>query len=212
MARPAILRRPISNLKSSDSRAVVAREEGAGEALLRGRVNAALASAGRQLTDASLESVVEDLADLATDADAIRERMIAAGRRLLRLQATAGEGGYKALLAAGLVPIPEGMASKLRAVARMVEAGVVPPERIPRTLHSAYAAARLAPEIASRLVEDGVLHPTTTARQIVEAAALSPEPRTLIAPLAPAERRALERRARRLREKLAQIEEKLAMR
>ena len=79
------------------------------------------------------------------------------GRRLLRLQERVGEGGYKALRVAGLVPLSDGEASKLRAIARAVEDGKATVELLPRSVLAAYTAARLPGETLQRMIGEGVL-------------------------------------------------------
>lgn len=135
------------------------------EAALRDRTIEALA--GVEVT--SLDEVVTALRGIGRGADGIRERMIEVGRELIRLQAAAGPGGYKALRLAGLVPFDDGTASRLRAVAAAVDSGIIPPDRLPRALLPASRAARLEPRVAARLIESGELGPDTTARQIEEA-------------------------------------------
>jgi hypothetical protein len=156
-----------------------------------------------------LDTVARALRGLSRVADELRAGMIEVGREVERLRVAAGEGGYRALFRAGLVPFSEATASQLRAVAAAVDSGLIPAERMPRRLLPAYRASRLAPEVAGRLIEAGVLGPETTAREIVAAAQPSRPTHTISAPLTLAERRSLERRAGRLRKELSRIEERL---
>jgi hypothetical protein len=158
------------------------------EAALRDRATTALAG----IEVASLDEVITALRGIGRCADAIRERMVEVGRELTRLQAAAGPGGYKALRLAGLVPFDDGTASRLRAVAAAIDSGMIPPDRLPRALVPAARAARLAPEVAARLIEAGVLGPAATARQIEEAIR-APEPSADTRMTGP-ERQRLERR------------------
>jgi hypothetical protein len=159
---------------------------------------------------ADLDVVVRALRGLRRGAEGLRAGMIEVGREVERLRAAAGEGGYRALFRAGLVPFDEATASQLRAVAAAVDGGLIPAERMPHRLLPAYRASRLAPEMVDRLIEDGVLHPEATAREIRDA--VNPPIRTFEdAPLAPQERRRLERRlalleaeAERIRRRLKQ--------
>jgi hypothetical protein len=159
---------------------------------------------------ADLDAVSRALRVLGRAADELRAGMIEVGRELERLRAAAGEGGYRALFRAGLVPFDEATASQLRAVAAAVDGGLIPADRMPRRLLPAYRASRLAPEVAGRLIEAGVLRPETTAREIVAATQPSRPSCAANTPLTRTERRSLERRAARLREELSRIEERLA--
>jgi hypothetical protein len=188
----------------SDPRLSQALDERSEMAGLRDDARAALP--GRD--EATVAAVTRDLARLGTLAKAIRRDMIDMGRALLRLQRTVGEGGYKALFRAGLVPVPENRASQLRAVAAAVEAGLIPLDRLPRALEPAYTAARLPAEKVTRLLADGTLRPEATVRELREAAGPPERERAGGMPLA--ERRRLERRlawheaeAERIRERLA---------
>jgi hypothetical protein len=157
-----------------------------------------------------LDAVARALRGLNRVADELRAGMIEVGREVERLRVAAGEGGYRALFRAGLVPFNEATASQLRAVAAAVDGGLIPAERMPRRLLPAYRASRLTPEVAGRLIEAGVLRPEATAREIVTATQPSRLSYAVSAPLTRAERRLLERRASRLREELSRIEERLA--
>lgn len=175
-------------------------------AVLRDGARAALP----ELDEARLGAVVGDLARLDGLARAIRRDMLDMGRALARLAATAGEGGYRSLFRAGLVPVPENRASQLRAVAAAVDAGMIPAESMPRALEPAYRAARLAPEIVGKLLAAGVVRPEATARDIREAV---DSPQVLVdaeRPLTGHERRRLERRLSRLREETTRIKARLA--
>ncbi len=109
---------------------------------------------------------------------------------------------------AGLVPFDEATASQLRAVAAAVDGGLIPAERMPHRLLPAYRASRLAPEMVGRLIEDGVLHPEATAREIRDA--VNPPTRTFEdAPLTPQERRRLERRLALLEAEAERIRRRL---
>jgi len=155
-----------------------------------------------------LDVVVRALRGLRRGAEGLRAGMIEVGREVERLRAAAGEGGYRALFRAGLVPFDEATASQLRAVAAAVDGGLIPAERMPHRLLPAYRASRLAPEMVGRLIEDGVLHPEATAREIRDA--VNPPTRTFEdAPLTPQERRRLERRLALLEAEAERIRRRL---
>jgi hypothetical protein len=99
------------------------------------RARAATALAGMP---ADLDAVARALRGVSRAADELRAGMIEVGREVERLRAAAGEGGYRALFRAGLVPIDEATASQLRAVAAAVDSGLIPAERMPRRLLPAY--------------------------------------------------------------------------
>ena len=85
-----------------------------------------------------LDAVARALRGLGRVADELRAGMIEVGREVERLRVAAGEGGYRALFRAGLVPFNEATASQLRAVAAAVDGGLIPAERMPRRLLPAY--------------------------------------------------------------------------
>lgn len=176
---------------------------------LGAEVRSALAGEAWAGDEAKVAKVAEEIGRLRRDAAAMQSRMLDVGRRLLRLTELAGEGGYKALHKAGLVPFSESMASKLRTVAAAVDGGRVPAEALPRAVDAAVLVARLDPPAAARLVEAGVVRPEATRREISEAVR-SPKPGPADdGPLTAGERRLLERRAVRLRAELARIEARL---
>src|SRR3954453_21296410 len=112
--------------------AVLAADEAEDE--LRVRVREALDEAGYGCSEAALGQVVGDLRATSGAVEAAKLRLVEAGRRLLRVQAHVGQGGYKALRARGLVPVDEATAAKLRSIARAIDEGRMPEARLPRTL------------------------------------------------------------------------------
>jgi hypothetical protein len=160
------------------------------------------------LTSTAFDHVVAELRGLASDANAVKLRLIEAGRRLLRLEAAATLGGYKALLKAGLVPFSEGWASKLRTVARAVDEKRLPEEKVPRALNAAYLAARLPEPSARVLVDGGVIRPDVSVREMRDAVqpnASSASPSRLPA----AERDKLETRRQEIRAEIAALRAEL---
>jgi hypothetical protein len=206
MARASPSRRSI--VDAQPDRRVAALPVSAETAALSAEVKAALAGEVWAGDEARVGRVVDEIGRLRRDVGAIQSRMLDAGRRLLRLQELAGEGGYKALHKAGLVPFSESMASKLRTVASAVDAGRIPAGALPRAVDAAALVARLPEDRAARLIEAGVVRPDATEREIRDAV----RPAKLVTsdgPLTSNQRRLLERRAARLREELARIEARL---
>jgi hypothetical protein len=206
MARVSPLRRSIVDAQSD--RRVAALPVSAETTALNAEVKAALAGEAWAEDEARIGRVVDEIGRLRRDVGAMQSRMLDAGRRLVRLQELAGEGGYKALHKAGLVPFSESMASKLRTVAAAVDAGRIPAEALPRAVDAAALVARLPEDRAAQLVRAGVVRPEATQREIREAVQAPKAARTE-APLKPSQRRLLERRAERLRAELARIEARL---
>jgi hypothetical protein len=206
MARVSPSRRSIVDAQSD--RRVTALPVSAEMEALSAEVKAALASEAWAEDEARVGRVVDEIGRLRREVGAIQSRMLEAGRRLLKLQELAGEGGYKALHKAELVPFSESMASKLRAIASAVESGRIPAEALPRAVDAAALVARLPQDRAAQLIEAGVVRPGATQREIRKAV----QPAKTLAsngPLTPSQRRLLERRAARLREELARIEARL---
>ncbi len=147
-----------------DERARVLPKIAAQDELLRDRTRAALVDA--DVDEAALDEVVSALQGLGRDLDSIKGKMIDAGRRLLRITRAAGARGYRALFRAGLVPISEVTASKLRKVAEAVENGRIPLDLLPAAIRTAYYATTLPPASIGRLIDAGVLRPEVTVREI----------------------------------------------
>jgi hypothetical protein len=202
--------------QAPDHRALQVASEERDETDLKDQTRAALVEAKCVLTEEELEGVVRDLRGIGYEKAEIWRRMVEMGRRLLRLQERVGEGGYKALRVAGLVPLSDGEASKLRAIARAVEDGKVTVELLPRSVLAAYTAARLPGETLQRMIGEGVLGPKTTAREIEQyAAAVSPEDVRAAAPgsneMRSSVRKRLEKQLRLAEAKVADLRRRLSL-
>lgn len=144
---------------------------------LRARVVEALEGDGIDLDQADVSAAVALLAGLRGDTNVIQARMVHAGEALLGLQEVAGRRGYRALLAAGLVPFSESQASKLRRIALAVRNGTLSLKSMPRSIEAASIAARLPKEAVEELERRGEINPEATTRGIAAAAqALEEEP------------------------------------
>jgi hypothetical protein len=199
-----------------DHRALQIASEERDETELKDRTRAALVEAKCVLTEEELEGVVRDLRGIGYEKAEIWRRMVETGRRLLRLQERVGDGGYKALRVAGLVPLSDGEASKLRAIARAVEDGKVTIELLPRSVLAAYTAARLPGEMLQRMIGEGALGPKTTAREIEQyLAAELPEDIWAAAPkpdkMKPSVRKRLEKQLRLAEAKVADLRRRLGL-
>jgi hypothetical protein len=201
--------------QSPDHRALQVASEEQDETDLKDRTRAALVDAKCVLTEEELEGVVRDLRGIGYEKTEIWRRIVEMGRRLLRLQERVGEGGYKALRKAGLVPLSDGEASKLRAIARAVEDGKVTVELLPRSVLAAYTAARLPGETLQRMIGEGALGPKTTAREIEQyVAAATPEgaqPAAAPDKMKPSTRRRLEKQLRLAEAKVADLRRRLGL-
>ena len=175
--------------------------------LLRDRARAALA--GAAVDEITLDEVVSALQGLGRDLDGIKGKMIEAGRRLLRITRAAGVNGYRALFRAGLVPISEVTASKLRKVAEAVDNGKIPLDRLPAAIRTAYYATTLPAELIGRLIDAGVLRPEATVREIEHFLEIKGEATT--EKMLPAERQRLMRRLQRLEEAVTELRRKLGL-
>jgi len=202
--------------KQPDRRALQVAAEERDETDLKDRTRTALLEAECALTEEELEGVVRDLRGIGYEKTEIWRRMVETGRRLLRLQERVGEGGYRALRTAGLVPLSDGEASKLRAIARAVEDGKVTVELLPRSVLAAYTAARLPNDTLQRMIGEGALGPRTTAREIEQYVAATS---SLIARLPtsgserikPSERKRLERQLRLAEAKVLELRHRLGL-
>ena len=177
------------------------------EEMLRDRAKAALA--GTSIDEASFEEVVSALQRLSRDLDGIKARMIEAGRQLLRITRAAGASGYRALFRAGLVPISEATASKLRRVAEAVETGKIPVDRLPAAIRTAYYATTLPPEAIGRLIDADVLRPEVTVREIDRFLSLRRD--DTVGELTIVERRRLMLRLESLEKKVRELRRRLGL-
>lgn len=200
----------LSRGKADDRRAVrMLRQDEEDEALAR-RARAALVDAGTTFDEAGVERIVSELRGIHAGTEAIKSRMVEIGRRLLRLTEMAGPGGYRALCRAGLVPLSEPVASKLRNVALAVEAGRVPEDRLPVAVRAAYFAVSLPDEQLARLLEAGVLRPDATQRMLEEFLD-RPGASNEEAPLSPKRRQQLLRRLKRLEGEIGILRRRLGI-
>ena len=137
--------------------------------VLLGRVRQALA--GTNVPEDRHEEIARTVGAVARSWQEVLGTMVETGRLLIRLQRLAGPGGHAALLAAGVVTIEPARASKLRAIASAVDAHLVPAERLPHRLGSAYFLASRPPELVAALDEQGVIRPDVTLPELETAAA-----------------------------------------
>lgn len=175
--------------------------------LLRDRTRAALD--GADVDEAALDEIVSALQGLGRDLDGIKGKMIEAGRRLLRITRAAGANGYRALFRAGLVPVSEVMASKLRKVAEAVENGKIPVDRLPTAIRTAYYATTLPTESIDRLIDAGVLRSEATVREIDHFLKIKDD--EAAEEISSVERRRLMRQLQRLEEKVGKLRRKLGL-
>jgi hypothetical protein len=190
-----------------DERARVLPKIAAQDELLRDRTRAALVDA--DVDEAALDEVVSALQGLGRDLDSIKGKMIEAGRRLLRITRAAGAHGYRALFRAGLVPISEVTASKLRKVAEAVENGKIPLDLLPAAIRTAYYATTLPPASIDRLIDADVLRPEVTVREIERFLEIKGEENR--DRLLPAERERLMRRLQRVEKTARELRLKLGL-
>jgi hypothetical protein len=195
--------------EQTDRRAAVVLGGQAENAALKAEVRAALAAEGWGDDDARLGTVTVELGRLKRAVGTTQTGMLESGRALLRLQELVGDGGYRALHRAGLIPIPETAASKLRVIAAAVDGGRVPIACLPRAVEAAAIAARVPEQRIGRLIEDGVIRPEVTAKELREAVMTRRVPKHEDGLLTMAQRRALERRRARLLAEVARIDELL---
>src|SRR4051794_14318257 len=206
MAAVRATRSPVSlAMSQTDRRSALA--GAAEESALHDEVKAALAGEAWAGTDGQIRDIANELSRLRRSTGTAQAAMLESGRRLLRVQELAGEGGYRALHRAGLIPLSESAASKLRMIATAVDSGRIPIATLPRAVEAAVIVARLPEDRAARLIEAGVVRPEVTVQQIRDA--VRPKAATSDGPLTSNQRRLLERRAARLREELARIEARL---
>lgn len=182
---------------------------------LLAKVRTALAQEAWSRDGERIGAIATQLRQIQDSAVSVQAGMVEMGRRLNKLQDLAGEGGYKALHKAGLVPIVESTASELRAIAAAVDEGKIAEDRLPRAVRAAAIAARLPTEDARSLVRSGVIGPETTAKQM--RAILEPKPvdRVEQGPLRPAEIKRLKARLKaiaEIRRKLDAEEERIRRR
>jgi hypothetical protein len=175
--------------------------------LLRDRARAALS--GISVSEAALDEVVSALQGLGRDLDGIKGKMIEAGRRLLRITRAAGPSGYRALFRAGLVPVSEVTASKLRKVADAVEKGKIPIDHLPAAIRTAYYATTLPDESIGCLINAGVLRSETTVREIE--IFLDSMEKGAVEEVSPAERQRLVRQLQRLEKRVEELRQKLGL-
>jgi hypothetical protein len=202
----------LSSSKAGDRRAGELVAGGEAAAALRERARLVLAGVGMAPDDAVLSRIVSRIAALGRDIDGIQGRFLDMGRNLAKLLDEAGEGGMRAIIRAGLVPLSEAAASKLRRIAQAVDDGLLPADRLPRGAEAAYVAATLPAEQIERLVREDVLRPEVTAKRLRDETRPAAMAFDAEGPLTPYERRQLERRAAKLEAELARIRATLAQR
>jgi hypothetical protein len=174
------------------------------------RTRTALQQIGATLDEAVLDRVVGELRSIHAGTEAVKSRMVEIGRRLLRLTEVAGPGGYRALCRAGLIPLSEPVASKLRNVALAVEAGRVPEDRLPVAVRAAYFAVSLPDDQLARLLNSDVLRPDATQRMLEEFLD-RPEKGNEETPLSPKRRQQLLRRLKRLEGEVGVLRRRLGI-
>jgi hypothetical protein len=177
------------------------------DAELRQRAKEALKD--HEIADADFDVVVAELAGLRADTNNIQTRIVSAGNHIAKLREKAGEGGFRALHAAGLIPVSEAAASKLVRIWQAVETRSLPIDRMPQAIEAAYLAAKLPEASLQQLMGSGILKPEATVREIRAAVAPPAPAKAGRGPLHPAERRRLERLRDRLRARLTEIETRL---
>jgi hypothetical protein len=174
------------------------------------RTRAALKQIGATLDETVLDRVVGELRSIQAGTEAVKSRMVEIGRRLLRLTEVAGPGGYRALCRAGLIPLSEPVASKLRNVALAVEAGRIPEDRLPVAVRAAYYAVSLPDDQLARLLNSDVLRPDATQRMLEEFLD-RPKEGNEETPLSPKRRQQLLRRLKRLEGEVGVLRRRLGI-
>src|SRR4051812_5080261 len=130
MAAVRATRSPVSlAMSQTDRRSALA--GAAEESALHDEVKVALAGEAWAGTDGQIRDITNELSRLRRSTGAAQAAMLESGRRLLRLQELAGDGGYRALYRAGLIPMNETAASKLRTIAAAVDGGHIPAAALP---------------------------------------------------------------------------------
>jgi len=139
--------------------------------------------------------------------DKASQSFIETGRALNALEDIAGKRGYQGLFDAGLLPFSTSLASKLRAIARMVDEGTVPITNLPRALSTAYLTTTLMPEEVKQLVSEGVLRVDTTHDELAKRKA------TIRATdhLTPEDRHKLQKKVAEIRRKVTKLENEARM-
>jgi hypothetical protein len=200
----------LSRGKANDARAVLMLRQDEEDRSLAERTRAALKQIGATLDETVLDRVVGELRSIQAGTEAVKSRMVEIGRRLLRLTEVAGPGGYRALCRAGLIPLSEPVASKLRNVALAVEAGRIPEDRLPVAVRAAYYAVSLPDDQLARLLNSDVLRPDATQRMLEEFLD-RPKEGNEETPLSPKRRQQLLRRLKRLEGEVGVLRRRLGI-
>lgn len=114
---------------------------------------------------APLESRAEYAEEIGRLWTQAQQHFLAIGRYLLQARERIGEGEWEAMVRDDL-PFGRAVAHQLRSVAAMVEAGLVPEAKLPRSYATAYQIATLTPDERERAAGEGLLRPDVTRPEI----------------------------------------------
>ncbi|CAH2605679.1 conserved protein of unknown function (plasmid) [Rhodovastum atsumiense] len=124
------------------------------------------------LGEEGLQALVSDIDAANRDYESAFDTLLDIGRKLNSIRRITGHGGYRALLAEGIVRIHETTASKLRLIAGAWDEGKIPPSlqpAVPKNLSGAYLIATLPADkiepTMRALVQEGML-PNGPVREI----------------------------------------------
>lgn len=124
-------------------------------ALLRGT----LAGAGKGAEASNIDNVVDSLLAIHEAWHRVKGGFLAAGRHLLRIEREVPFAYRHIIEHGGFLPFHESLASKLRQIARAVEAGRIEERLLPPTYSVAYEVAILPDAALERAREEGLLGP-----------------------------------------------------
>lgn len=126
------------------------------EALLR----TTLVVTGTPIEQRTVEGIVDSLMAIHESWSALKANFLQAGRYLLRIEREVPFAYRHIVEHGGLLPFHETMASKLRQIARVVEAGKVEEQLLPTHYTVAYEVAILPDAALARARAEGLLGPT----------------------------------------------------
>jgi hypothetical protein len=97
----------------------------------------------------------------------VQHRFVQIGRYLIQAKQALPHGEYLEMIERDL-PFSRFVAHQLRAVAEVVDTGMVPSERLPNNYSTVYQIVTLSPEERAQALETNVIHPEMRRADLVE--------------------------------------------
>lgn len=143
----------------TDLRVEIDRRVGQDREHLGALLRETLASTGKGSESGNIDNVLDSLLAIHEAWHRVKGGFLAAGRHLLRIEREVPFAYRHIVEHGGFLPFHESLASKLRQIARAVEAGRIEERLLPPTYSVAYEVAILPDAALERAREEGMLGP-----------------------------------------------------